>query len=334
MMSTPPRPALQSCTVVGAGAWGTALAVHLSRNGIQVNLYDRNAERSLSLQTEQANTRYLPGIYFPENLKIIKTLHPSVQTTDFTLIAVPSGAFEHALKECEGSKALLWATKGFNAQSGQLLYHLTDTYFPHTPRALLTGPSFASEVAQNYPTAVVLAAHDLAHAQYFQQALNTQTFRTYLSDDLIGASFGGATKNVLAIAVGIAAGLGFGANTRAALITRGLAEMQRIGIALGARPETLTGLSGLGDLILTCSDDQSRNRRFGYALGQGFSIENAKKHITQVVEGIEASISVQKLIQTHHLYAPIVHQVYEILNEKTTIQQAFTTLLEGNPQEE
>lgn len=325
---------LTSCTVVGAGAWGTALAIHLSRSGIAVRLYDRDSARCTALQSSQENKRYLPGVTFPGSLSVISALQPSVRQTDFTLIAVPSSAFESALQECEGAPAILWATKGFDPKTGQLLYQLVDRYFPNAPRALITGPSFATEVAQNHPTAVVLAAHDLAHAQLFQKSLNTQAFRTYLSDDLIGACLGGATKNVLAIAVGIAAGLGLGANTRAALITRGLAEMQRLGVALGAKPETLAGLSGLGDLILTCSDDQSRNRRFGFALGQGLSIEQAKHNIGQVVEGIEASISMHQLIVSHHLYAPIATQVYEILSGKTTIHQAFTSLLGSYPHSE
>jgi len=317
--------------VVGAGAWGTALAIMLAENGHQVGLWSHKAPHCEQMRSERVNHAFLPNKPFPYTITIEDKLS-NISHYDNIIIVVPSSAFSSVLYQLKPylhpKQPLLWATKGLDHKSGQFL---SDTAIEilgtDHPLAVLTGPSFAKEVASKHPTAVVLAASDTKSGKQLQQIIHTPYFRTYLTDDIIGAQIGGAVKNILAIAVGIADGLHYGTNTQALLITRGLAEMTRIGLKLGAYAETINGLSGLGDLILTCSDDQSRNRRFGHLLGQGQSVSAATKAVQQVVEGFETARLIYQLAQQYHVDMPITEQIYQILHQGKSIKMAIDDLL-------
>ena len=321
----------QTVTVLGAGAWGTALSLVLARNGHQVWLWSREATHREALRHDRENRRYLPSAVLPDNLDIID--HPTnhLQQSDQVLIAVPSEGFANIIAtlatDWPKHTGLIWATKGFAPDTGMLLHEIAEHYLPNAAHALITGPSFATEVSKHQPTTVVAASTDLSFAQMVQQLFQAPHFRVYVSNDIIGAELGGAVKNVLAIAVGIAEGLGFGMNAQAALMTRGLAEMMRLGQTLGAQNETLMGLSGLGDLILTCSDNQSRNRRFGLALGQGQHPEKIIQDIGQVVEGMVTAKTVYQLAQQHGVEMPISTQVYRVLYENLAPFDAVGDLL-------
>lgn len=334
--STKMTHAKQPIAVLGAGSWGTALALHLSRLHQPVHLWTINQEHGKQLQTEHVNNRYLPNHPFPETLKPTSDLKTALNDVNDILIAVPSVGFRNTLMLLKPflkpGMRIAWATKGLDENTGQLLHEVISELFGDDyPTAILSGPSFASEVALQQPTAVVIASQNKAFAKDLLTRFNTPLFRIYLSTDIPGVEIGGAVKNVLAIATGISDGMGFGANARCALITRGLAEMMRLGNKLGAQPDTLTGLAGLGDLILTCTDDKSRNRRFGLALGQGKKASDAEKDIGQVVEGKRNAELITHLAHQHKIEMPITEAVWEILQEKKTPQQALQDLLTRAP---
>jgi glycerol-3-phosphate dehydrogenase (NAD(P)+) len=279
-----------SISVLGAGSWGSALAILLARENRPTTLWAHSAEHVARMQSERANNRFLQGIQFPDSLSVEGDLAVAVQQSDVLLIAVPSHAFRQTLQLIKPGlrdrHRIVWASKGLEPHSHKLLHEVViDVLGEQVPFAIISGPTFAREVALGYPTAITVASGDRQLAEDIAGRLHTNTFRAYMSEDVIGVQVGGAVKNVLAIAAGIADGLGFGANTRAALITRGLAEITRLGIHLGAKHDTFMGLAGLGDLVLTCTDNQSRNRRFGLALAEGKTKEQAFKDIGQVVEG-------------------------------------------------
>ena len=320
-----------SFAVIGAGSWGTALAILLARNGHRVGLWSREAGHREQMRKERCNALYLPNAPFPETLTITDDLPTLVKTHDQILIAVPSDAFAPVLQMVQlvwpKGKGVIWATKGLNPETGEFLSDIADRLLgKDTPKAILTGPSFAKEVGTQQPTAVVIASNDAAFGKLMQDSFQSDYFRVYLSDDLIGAQLGGAVKNVLAVAVGVAEGIGFGTNTKAGLMTRGLAEMIRLGEKLGAKKDTLIGLSGLGDMILTCTDNQSRNRRFGLAIGQGKSREAACKEIGQVVEGIQTTTTLHHLAQKLGVDMPITQQMYLLLNHHITPKEAVLAL--------
>lgn len=316
--------------VLGGGSWGTALALVLAKNGYPVKLWSKEADHCADMAKNRCNARYLPEHLFPELLSIEADLISAVTGSDEILIAVPSHGFVEVLEKIQAhlhQDGILWATKGLDPKSGEFLSVAAERILgPSIHKALLTGPSFAKEVANEMPTMVTIAGQSLAFNQRVQSAFQSDYFRAYLSDDLMGAQLGGAVKNILAIAVGIAEGLGYGTNTRAGIMTRGLAEMIRLGQALGAKQETLIGLSGLGDLILTCSDNQSRNRRFGLNLGQGQGIDAACASIGQVVEGIQTTHSVFNLAQKFQVEMPITGQMELLLAGKTSPLEAVRSL--------
>ena len=313
--------------VLGAGSWGTALAIQLARNGNPTRLWGHAADEIAPLTTERVNRRYLPDAPFPDGLTATADLAEATAGVRDVLLVVPSHAFADA--------RLAWATKGLEPDSGRLLSELASGRLPGlTALAVLSGPTFAREVAAGLPTAITVAANRKAFADALSRRLHAETFRTYTSRDLVGVQLGGAVKNVLAIAAGIADGLGFGANARAALITRGLAEMLRLGRALGARRDTFMGLAGLGDLVLTCTDDQSRNRRFGLALGRGTPAAQALAEIGQVVEGRGTAREVRRLAQRHAVEMPIVEQTYRVLWEALPPRAAVHALLARTPKAE
>ncbi|AFJ42924.1 NAD(P)H-dependent glycerol-3-phosphate dehydrogenase [Francisella orientalis] len=306
--------------VLGAGAWGTALALQLAYKGHEVRINSWRAEHNDQMLAEGNNQKYLPSIEkFPDTLKAIQNWQASIGYFDDILVATPSSGFKKTileLKECMlPHQNIISATKGFCHDTYALLSEIAEDIIPNTKFALLTGPSFAKEVANKLPTAVVVASKDIEYAKYTQKLFSNENFRCYTTTDIIGTQVGGAVKNVLAIAAGIAAGMDFGVNAHAALITRGLAEIKKLGLKLGADVETFMGLSCLGDLLLTCSDNQSRNRRFGYYLGQGMSIEKSLLKVNNVVEGYSTAIAVYKLAQKHGVDMPLVFATYRVLYE-------------------
>lgn len=324
-----------SFLILGAGSWGTAIAVHLSRLHSQVYLWDRNAARISVMKKSRENTQYLSGIQFPDALMLTDIFLKA----EHIVIAVPSHAFREILIKlkpyCSADQKILWITKGLDPENHEFLDQVAKQILgENISCAVLSGPSFAKEVAQALPTAVTLAADNKILGENWVKLFHSPNFRVYLSEDLIGVQLGGAVKNVLAIAVGIAEGLQCGANAQAALITRGLAEMMRLGVACHAQPETLMGLSGIGDLILTCTNNQSRNRRFGIQLGQGISPEAAEKSIGQVVEGIQTTREIYGLSQQYQVEMPITQQVYQVLYENLSPQQALKNLLMREPKQE
>jgi glycerol-3-phosphate dehydrogenase (NAD(P)+) len=293
------------------------------------------------MQRDRVNARYLPGVRFPEDLHVEPDLDAALARCDDLLIAVPSQTFRAVLTNIaphlRKATRVAWATKGFEQATGLLPFAVASevlggrhTGGRHTggrPLAVLSGPTFAREVGAGLPTAMVIASPDTRFAQGLARNLSGPTFRAYTQPDIVGVEVGGAVKNVIAISTGIADGVGYGANTRVALITRGLAEMMRLGVKLGAARDTFMGLAGLGDLVLTCTDDQSRNRRFGVALGRGASREDAERGIGQVVEGVFAARAVHEVAQKLAVDMPICAQVYRVMYEARPIKEAVEALM-------
>lgn len=318
--------------VLGAGSWGTALAILLARNGHATLLWGRDEARLAVLARRRGNEKYLPGQRFPDGLEVEPNLPAAARAARAHLVAVPSHAFSQVVAALAASPAvragLLWATKGIDPASGRLLHEVASDLLPDgTPLGVLSGPSFAGEVARRLPTAVTVASADVIFARAWAARLASPRFRVYTSDDIVGVQLAGAVKNVLAIAVGIADGLGFGANTRAALIARGLAEMARLGEAAGGRGTTFMGLAGLGDLVLTGTDDQSRNRRFGLALARGLPPVEAAASLGQVVEGVETSARILRLARRYGVDMPICDQVCAVVTGTKSAGEAVEALL-------
>ena len=325
--------------VLGAGSWGTALALLLARNGHAVLLWGHDAARMARLAHERRNTEHLPEFPFPESISIREDLAELAAETERFVLAVPSHglrAVVEALKPRLASRAILaWATKGIEPGTGKLMSQVLDEVLGKTYRGgVLSGPTFAREVAQGQPTAMTVAAREPAHAEAIAQWLRNERVRVYTSDDLIGVQVGGAVKNVMAIAAGISDGLGFGANARAALITRGLAELRRLGEAMGGRPETFMGLAGVGDLVLTCTDNLSRNRRLGLALGRGQALAVALTELGQVAEGAVTAPELRKLARQQGVEMPITEQVCRVLFEGLAPQAAVEALFQREARRE
>lgn len=329
--------------VIGAGSWGTALAVCLARNGRAVRLWGHDSEHIAQLGLARSNHQFLPGIAFPDNLRVSADLHDVCAHCGDLLVVVPSEFFRGVLTQVttqvtaqvDGQHRIAWATKGLEEGSGKLLHQVAaEVVAPGTPLAVVSGPTFAMEVARGLPTALTVASSDDGFAADFAASLHGGELRAYTAKDVAGVEVGGAAKNVLAIAAGIADGLGFGANARAALITRGLREIMRLGVRLGGHPETFMGLTGMGDLVLTCTDDQSRNRRFGLAIGRGLDISAARRSIDQVVEGYGTTRIVRELARRLEVDMPIVEQVYQVLWNKRRPEDAVRSLFDREPKAE
>ena len=318
--------------VLGAGSWGTALAILAARNGCQVLLWGHLSAHVDALARDRENKQYLSGLAFPDNLQVTADLAEAAAFSDLLLICSPSHAFKDVLIQLQpylsSEVCIAWASKGFNPADGCLLHEVVAQLLGEaTPAAILSGPTFAREVAADLPTAITIAANQPNFARQLSEMLHGERFRTYTSSDVIGVEVGGAVKNVLAIAAGIADGLGYGANTRAALITRGLTEIIRLGVKLGGERETFMGLAGLGDLLLTCTDNQSRNRRLGLALGLGKTREDAMTEIGQEVEGVSAAKQTYLLAKKHGIEMPITEQTYKVLYEGLAPLAAVQNLL-------
>lgn len=315
--------------ILGAGSFGTAVAVHLAQAGNRVVLWGHNPQDISHMERTRCNERYLPSVLLPTDITLTDSLQNACTHADEVLIAVPSHAFASVLALMEEPKhGVSWLTKGIDPVTHQLLSQVVaEKWGASFPITVIAGPSFAKEVAEKLPTALVVAGNHLWYSQTVHTLLHHHNVRVYLTDDTTGVQLCGAVKNVLAIACGISDGLCFGANAKAALITRGLAEMSRLGMSLGARQETFLGLAGVGDLVLTCTDDQSRNRRFGLLLGQGNTLESAEKHIGQVVEGRHNAAQICALAKQHHVDMPICTEVNALLQGERTPMQAVTNLM-------
>jgi glycerol-3-phosphate dehydrogenase (NAD(P)+) len=318
--------------VLGAGSWGTALAIQFARGGRPVRLWGRNPERLAAMAAARCNARYLPSVTFPPALEVAADLRAALAGARDVLVVVPSPALRELLTELAPLLAqashVAWATKGFEQGSGKLPHQVAREVLGAERRiAVLSGPTFAREVGAGLPTAMTIASPDAAYAQTLARELSSENFRAYTSTDILGVEIGGAVKNALAVGAGLSDGLGFGANTRVALITRGLKEMTRLGVALGARAETFMGLAGLGDLVLTCTDDESRNRRFGLLLAAGRTPEAALAEIGQAVEGYGAARAIEAVAARAGVEMPLCAMVYRVLYEKLSAQDAVRALM-------
>ncbi len=336
-MSDAPDP--RPVAVLGAGSWGTALAMLIAGNGFAVRLWDIKPDHVESMLDRRENSRYLPGIGFPETLDVYSDLAKAADGASGLLVVVPSHAFRATIERVAplvaGTKPLLaWGTKGFDPERSVLLSEVVSELQPDAVRTVVSGPSFAGEVARGLPTALTVAADTPGAAETVSTWLRCDYVRVYTNDDLAGVQLGGAIKNVMAVAAGISDGLGFGANARAALITRGLAEMTRLGVALGGRPETFMGLTGVGDLILTCTDDQSRNRRAGIGIGQGKSLDEVLLEIGQEVEGVKTVHELYAMARRLDVDMPITEQVYRVVYDGLAPASAVETLLNREPKSE
>lgn len=322
-----------SMTVIGAGSYGTALAITLARNGHSVVLWGHNPEQIQIMQRDRCNQAFLPDVVFPDTLLLEADLSRALAASRDVLIVVPSHVFGDVLRQLKphlrADARIVWATKGLEAETGRLLQDVAREVLGESiPLAVISGPTFAKELAAGLPTAITLAATDQQFAEDLQQLLHCgKSFRVYSNPDFIGVQLGGAVKNVIAIGAGMSDGMGFGANARTALITRGLAEMSRLGLALGADPSTFMGMAGLGDLVLTCTDNQSRNRRFGMMLGQGMGVQEAQDSIGQVVEGYRNTKEVLALAQRFGVEMPITEQIYHVLYCNKDAREAALSLL-------
>lgn len=320
-------------TILGAGSYGTALAIALARNHHRVVLWGRNAQHIQALAHTRLNQAFLPDIPFPESLKLEPDLGRALNASQNILIVVPSHVFHDVLQQIKPyltqRSRIVWATKGLEAHTGRLLQDVArDVLGEQIPLAVLSGPTFAKELAIGLPTAITVAATDDQFTEDLQELFHCgKSLRVYSNPDFIGVQLGGAVKNVIAIGAGMSDGIGFGANARTALITRGLAEMCRLGAILGAATTTFMGMAGLGDLVLTCTDNQSRNRRFGMLLGQGKSVEQAQQEIGQVVEGYRNTKEVWALAHRHAVEMPITEQIYQVLYCDKSVQEAAFNLL-------
>lgn len=323
---------VRNITVFGAGAWGTALAVYLAKKNYHVTLWHNVEQDALQMEQARQNAVFLPGIIFPSSLHCSSNLLESVTTADLLLVVVPSHVFRLVLQQIKpyikNHQPLIWATKGIDASSNQLLDVVaTEILGDEIVLGVLSGPNFASEVARDLPDATTLACRQADYLPALCQVFESPLMRVDGTTDVTGAEVGGAVKNVIAIAVGIFDGLAFGANARAVLMTRGLAEMFALGRALGAVDETIVGLSGVGDLILTCTDNQSRNRRFGLMLGEGKTADEALTAIAQVVEGYTNVKEVRALAKRLHINMPIVEAVYQLCYATLDPKQMAMSLL-------
>ena len=322
-----------SMTVIGAGSYGTALAITLARNGHSVVLWGHNPEQIQKMQHDRCNQAFLPDVTFPDTLLLEADLARALAASRDVLVVVPSHVFGDVLRQLKPhlrpDARIVWATKGLEAETGRLLQDVArEALGEAIPLAVVSGPTFAKELAAGLPTAIALASTDAQFADDLQQLLHCgKSFRVYSNPDFIGVQLGGAVKNVIAIGAGMSDGIGFGANARTALITRGLTEMTRLGSALGADPSTFMGMAGLGDLVLTCTDNHSRNRRFGIMLGQGKGVQEAQDSIGQVVEGYRNTKEVLALAQRHGVEMPITEQIYQVLYCHKDAREAALSLL-------
>jgi glycerol-3-phosphate dehydrogenase (NAD(P)+) len=323
--------------ILGAGAWGTAFSIALAPHH-QVALWARDAEQGRKLAAERINARYLPGIALPEGIRISPDADSVIENSQLIIVAVPTSALRETLRRlgpAAPGTGVVWLCKGFEPGSAKFPHQVAEEELPPARlRAALSGPSFADEVARGLPAAVTLASHDADFAAVAAGELHTGRFRVYSSDDLVGVETGGAVKNVMAIAAGVCDGLKLGASARAALITRGLAEVTRLGVRLGGRAETFMGLAGAGDLMLTATSDMSRNRRVGLQLAMGRRLPDILAALGHVAEGVHTAREVVRLSERLNVDMPIARAVLQLLEDKTSARDLVDSLLQRGPKPE
>ncbi|MFW6131784.1 MAG: NAD(P)H-dependent glycerol-3-phosphate dehydrogenase [Candidatus Aminicenantaceae bacterium] len=320
--------------VIGGGTWGSAFALHLGRKGIDTSLWIREKDIFLDMQENFENKTFLPGFVFPPSVSFSNNIKSIVKDADIVFVAVPSKFCRKIYRNLAGhlssNQIIVSLTKGIEEKTLKRMSELVKEVFPPSalpPYAVLSGPSFAREVAAQHPTTVVVASKKLNLAQKIQHLISYKNFRAYTSSDIIGVELCGALKNVIAIATGISFSLGFGNNTAAALITRGIAEITRLGMKLGAKKETFLGLAGIGDLVLTCTGKLSRNRSVGYELGQGKTVKQIVSNMNMVAEGITTTLSAHKLAKSEQVELPICEQVYQVIYKKKSPREALQDLM-------
>lgn len=317
--------------VIGAGSWGTALAILLNENGNEVTLWSHRESEAETLHSTREHASKLPGVRLPETLQITSDLQQAASDKEILVLVVPSACVRETCERLAGyvqrGTILVSASKGIEAATLKTMSDIVEELIPQAEAAVISGPSHAEEVAKGLPTTCVIGAHSEKTARFLQQVFNSACFRVYISPDMIGIELGGALKNVIALAAGIADGMGYGDNAKAALITRGIAEISRLGIRMGGKPETFSGLTGIGDLIVTCASMHSRNRRAGILIGKGYSMEAAMKEVNMVVEGVHSAKAALLLAQKYDTELPIIEQVNHILFDKMDPGEAVSTLM-------
>lgn len=317
--------------VIGAGSWGTAIAKLLAGNGHEVTLWSRKETEAAALREKHENESKLPGVKLPEELFFTSDLEGAVKDKELLVLAVPSTAVRSTANRISGwvepGQIIVNLAKGIEESTRMILTDIIEQEIPKANAAVLSGPSHAEEVGRGIPTTVVAGAKDKKTAEYIQNIFMNEVFRVYTSPDMLGIELGGALKNVIALAAGVADGLGCGDNTKAALITRGIAEMSRLGVAMGGHIETFSGLAGIGDLIVTCASRHSRNRKAGYLIGQGRTMQEAMEEVRMVVEGVYSARSAMALAEIYQINMPIVEEVNKVLFENKSAREAMTDLM-------
>ena len=322
---------MEKLCVLGTGSWGTALALSLAKNGYNVVMWSRRKERAEKINEARENAQYLPGIMLPENINITDNIKEAMEDCPMIVVATPSQAFRGMCKQIKEyvkkEQIIVNVAKGLEKGTGKKLSEVCREELPENEYVMLSGPSHAEEVAKELPTTIVVAAEKLEVAQKTQDFFMSPTLRVYTNPDLIGVELGGALKNIIAFGAGICDGLGFGDNTKAALMTRGITEISRLGIAMGAKSVTFSGLSGIGDLIVTCTSMHSRNRRAGILIGKGYSVEETLKEIKMVVEGITATEVAYEVAKEIGVDMPITAAIYGVLHKGLDPKDAITSLM-------
>ncbi|MCT4508516.1 MAG: NAD(P)H-dependent glycerol-3-phosphate dehydrogenase [Tepidibacter sp.] len=322
---------MEKICVLGAGSWGSALAILLSKKGYEVNLYMRNKEQYESMIKTRENIKYLPGIVMPNNIKMTTNLKDAVDKAKIIVLGVASQGVRGVLKSIkdyvEDDQIIVNVAKGFEKGTNLRMSEVVKEELPNNPYAILSGPSHAEEVSKDMPTTVTVASEDMRIAEYVQDTFINPKFRVYTNPDVIGVELGGTLKNIIAFGAGICDGLGYGDNTKAALMTRGIREIGRLGMAMGARSSTFSGLSGIGDLIVTCTSMHSRNRRAGILIGQGKTLEETLDEIKMVVEGIRATESAYNLSKKYNIDMPITNEIYKVLYEDNEVKESVINLM-------
>lgn len=329
---------MERICVLGAGSWGSALAMVLADNGHDVRLYLRNERQAQEIKDTRRNEKYLGAIELPEKIQIETDIDRAIQDVDAIVLAVSSQATRSVMEQIKNSLPtrvkIINVSKGLEKESNQRISEISEQLFPKNPFIVLSGPSHAEEVAVKMPTVIVSASKEIVSARYVQDLFSNEYFRVYTNPDVVGVELGGAFKNIIAFGVGVIDGLGYGDNTKSAIMTRGIVEVTRLGVKLGADLDTFTGLSGIGDLIVTCTSMHSRNRRAGVLVGQGKSIEEALAEVRMVVEGVTATKVAYELSQKLDVIMPITTEIYRVLYERKDVKESIRHLMSRDKKHE
>lgn len=329
---------MSKAAIIGAGSWGTALSILLNKNGHDVTIWSYSKEEIEMLQHEREHKTKLPNVKIPEEINLTTNLETAITDKDFIVMAVPSHAVRNTAKLMKEyirkNQIIVDVAKGIEETTLMTLSQQIEEEIPQANVAVLSGPSHAEEVSRGIPTTVAIGAKDKQTAIYLQEIFTNETFRVYITSDVLGMELGGSLKNVIALAAGVADGLGYGDNTKAALITRGIKEIAQLGVAMGGKLETFNGITGVGDLIVTCASVHSRNRKAGYLLGQGMTMQEAMHEVNMVVEGVYSTKAAYKLGQKYGVDLPIINQVYSVLFENKNAAESVKELMLRNTKTE